>query len=151
MSENNDYNAPTEPTAIETVEVKPTYEALELMTQELSKSVERWTGLAKSYEQRADRLARENGDAANYILENVDEDWKDHAIAIMERLGQDTTTSKRYSVSITAIVTVEAELGKDIDLSDWDFDVDRLNISSNENGYEVQDVEDIEITEVSEY
>lgn len=145
MSENQDYNEPQE------IEVKPTYEALEQMTQELSKSVDRWKSMADSYQNRGDRLATQNGDAANYILENVDADWKSHAIEIMERLGQSTTTTKRYKVTLTAVVTVEAELGKDIDLSDWDFDVDRLEISSNEDGYEVEDVEDIEITEVEDY
>jgi CYTH domain-containing protein len=147
MSENNEVTSEVNTF----IEVKPTYEALELMTQELSNSVDRWKSMSDSYEARLNRLATQNGDAANYILENVDSDWKDHAIEIMERLGQDTTTTKRYTVTLTALVTVEAELGKDIDLSDWDFDVDRLTISSNENGYEVTDTEDIEITDVSEY
>jgi hypothetical protein len=147
MSENNEVT----PEVNTFVEVKPTYEALELMTQELSKSVDRWKSQADSYEARLNRLATQNGDAANYIRENIDEDWKDHAIEILEQLGQETTQTKRYTVTVTAVVTVEAELGKDIDLSDYDFDVDNLDISSNERGYEVTDTEDIEITDVSDY
>jgi len=147
MSENNEVT----PEVNTFVEVKPTYEALEQMTQELSKSVDRHKDIAETIGRQRDRLATQNGDVANYIRDNIDEDWKDHAIEILERLGQETTQTKRYTVTITALVTVEAELGKEIDLSDYDFDIDRLDISSNENGYEVLDTEDIEITEVNEY
>jgi hypothetical protein len=143
MSENEDYNAPQE------IEVKPTYEALEQMVSSLGTEIERQQRLAKNYEDRFDRLARFIGDAGNYIKENIDDDWNEHAIEILKALDLPSTDTTTITLTIEVEVTVNGPLGSDFDLSEYDFDIDNIDISCNERGFEVEENDGGSITDAS--
>ena len=143
MSENTDYNAPQE------IEVKPTYEALELMVSQLGSEVERQKRFAESYEARFTRSARLIGDAGNYIKENLDDDWRDHAIEVLKALDLPSTDTHTLTLTIEVEVTVSGPLGSNFDLSEYDFDIDHLDISCNERGFEVEENDGGSITDAS--
>ena len=146
MSENTDYTAPQEVNTF--VEVKPTYEALELMTQQLSNRIEQLESYQTDYGILKERINK----VGKYVKDNLDEDWRDYAKEVLEILHLPTTTTKRFKVTVTAVIDVEGEIDKDFDnLSDYDFDVDSLDISSNEKGFTVTSTDDIEMTEIEDY
>lgn len=145
MSENNDYNE----TPIEEVEVKPTYEVLEALLVESNNDRDRYLSRTQSYEAQINRYQGRIGDAGNYIKDNI-EDMGDHGLEVLELLGLPNTDTKTFKVTITALIEVEGKIGSDFELSEYDFDIDRLEISTNESGYEVVDHNDLEIIEVEE-
>jgi hypothetical protein len=143
MSENNDYNEPQE------IEVKPTYEALEQMVSELGTQLARANTLRDNYEARFDRSARLIGDAGNYIKDNLDDDWSEHAIEILKALDLPSTDSQTLTLTIEVEVTVSGPLGSNFDLSEYDFDIDNIDISCNERGFEVEENDGGSITDIS--
>jgi hypothetical protein len=111
-------------------------------------------GMAETWMKSFDRVERKLAEARGYIergIENGDitKDelgepfWTD----LFDLLGVDAKTEVEVYIDIRVLATVTKPLNTE--LVSYDFDLDSLEISANEDGYEIE-VTESEITDVTE-
>ncbi len=120
---------------------------LRVMLDSLSEKLTRTEAIRDSYKAHGDKVRQ-------YIQASIDrEDWTSEELAepFWEELAEILDLSISREVEVYLDIRVLARVTKPLsaDLNAYDFDLDALEISANESGWEIE-IDESEITDVSE-